>query len=173
MENELRKIANFINGKIVEELEQQGHILSGDIKDIDNEFERTSTGWRIVGKMQHYAMYLEQGVKPDRILFSPGSGAGSSKFIDALEDYARKRGFDNPKSAAFAIAHKMKSEGMPTKGSYKYSTNSRRKEFLQNAFDNNQDALYMVVEEAGFIALQTQIDNIIAREQKKAQAVTA
>jgi hypothetical protein len=64
-------------------------------------------------------MILNYGVTPERIPFSPGSGAKSSKYIDGLKAYAKLRFSVNDKEAeriAFAIAYKQKKRGMPLDG---------------------------------------------------------
>jgi hypothetical protein len=61
-------------------------------------------------------MILNYGVPANRIPFSQGSGAKSSKYIDGLKMYAKLRFNANDKEAeriAFAIAHKHKKFGMP------------------------------------------------------------
>lgn len=64
--------------------------------------------------MKDYGVYLNSGIPPQNIPFGNGNGS-RSKYIEGLERWAKSKGFDNPLSAAFAIAQKHKSKGMPAR----------------------------------------------------------
>jgi hypothetical protein len=103
------------------ELEAQGHKMDGNLsKSIQYEVKAEATKVLIEYSFLEYGMVLNYGVTPDRIPYRQGSGAKSSKFIDGLIKFAQKKLGKSGKEAegvAFAIAKKMKAEGMPTKGS--------------------------------------------------------
>lgn len=112
------------------ELEAQGHTMDGNLsKSIQYEVKAEATKAIIDFSFLEYGMALNDGVKPNKIPYRQGSGAKESKFIDALKYFVLKKMGKVGKEAegiAFAIAKKMKAEGMPTKDSYKYSSNGRR-----------------------------------------------
>lgn len=121
-------LADFFKKELQNELEQQGHRDTGKLIDsIEYEILTDADAILIAFSYLGYGDIVNDGVRPSNIPFSPNSGAKSSKYIDALKNWAKRKGFKKPLSAAFAIAHKHKKEGMPTKNSYKFSSNGRRK----------------------------------------------
>jgi hypothetical protein len=124
------QVAEIVLIAVKNELEAQGHKMDGSlINSIKYEVKVEAKKAIIDYSFLEYGMVLNYGVKPNRIPYRQGSGAKTSKFIDGLINFAKKKLFKSGKDAestAFAIAKKMKAEGMPTSGSYKYSTNGRR-----------------------------------------------
>lgn len=127
---------------IQNELAAQGHNLSGKLSRSLTQkiYER---GQEVVAEveMMKYGAYQNEGVKASRVPFGrakTGSPGGTSKFIQALQQWVKDRGIaQNDKIAlriAFAIAKKMKKEGMPTRGARKYSSNGRRRGFVNVPF---------------------------------------
>ena len=162
---------DFLKGKIIEELAQQGHRASGALeKSIEALVEEK--GSILVGKilMSDYSIYLDKGVKPERVPFNPGSGAKSSKYIDALIEWSRwiKPGLSERerKSFAFAVAHTAKREGHPTSGSYAFSQNGRRKSWSEFSIDRNLDEFIEILDlESEFNA---ELENKISQFTKAA-----
>jgi hypothetical protein len=126
------------------ELIAQGHRLTGNLV---NSFEQTITfvGGSIKAEVfvADYGLIIDGGVKPSRIPYNRGSGARTSKYIEALIEYWRKRGLNElaAKRAAFATAAKQKQEGMPTRDSYRYSTNGRRLDWRKHASEASKDKI--------------------------------
>jgi hypothetical protein len=124
------QVAEIVLIAVRNELEAQGHKMDGNLsKSIQYEVKAEATKVLIEYSFLEYGMALNYGVKPSKIPYRQGSGAKESKFIDGLKYFVLKKMGKVGKEAegiAFAIAKKMKTEGMPTKGSYKYSTNGRR-----------------------------------------------
>jgi len=122
----------FLISKAREELEAQGHKLTGSL---ERSLQFTIQGDlnKLIGSvyMADYGIYVDKGVKASRIPYSKGSGAKTSKYIAGLTDFFIKRGLDfkRARGAAFATAKKQKREGMPTRSSYAYSKNGRRLDF--------------------------------------------
>jgi hypothetical protein len=109
-------------GEVVKKAVKQAFIMQGRtltgalVNSIDYSVNATVTSAFIEFTLLDYGMILNYGVPPNRIPFSPGSGAKSSKYIDGLKMYAKLRFNANDKEAeriAFAIAHKHKKFGMP------------------------------------------------------------
>jgi hypothetical protein len=127
----LQKALDFAAAQIRKEIIAQGHVATGNLlNSIHTEIE--DKGDSLVGRVYiaDYAGILDKGVSASRIPYSPGSGAGSSKYIDALVNWIStiKPGLSDTdkKSFAFAIANKAKKEGHPTRGSFAFSKNGRR-----------------------------------------------
>ena len=125
----------------------------------------------ISGYMYAYGAILNAGVKADNIPFSPrglgfkASGAGTSLYIKALQNYAKQRmGISDEQkslSVAFAIATTQKKYGMPTSASTFYSSTGKRTEFISDAFKNNEDKITEVVETMAFTMLTVKLDTLI------------
>ena len=121
-------VAEFFKKELRNELEAQGHRDTGKLIDsIEYEILTDTDTIKIVFTYLYYGDIVETGVKPANIPFGKSTGAKTSKYIEALKNWAKRRGFKKPLSAAFAIANKHKKEGMPTKNSYRFSSNGRRK----------------------------------------------
>lgn len=135
-------ITKTIIDLLVEEFVAQGHHLTGA-------FEKNIISEKIIESANNvlikiygskYAIYLENGVAPGKIPFTPkgwptaSTGKKTSKYIEALKAYVQLRMniFEVTKqtSIAFAIARKQKEQGNPTYASYKFSKTNYRKNFI-------------------------------------------
>jgi len=124
---------------LASELIDQGHKHSGSlISSLEGRIKDDIKGFDVAIWGNRYAAYLDKGVKANRIPYSGRSGGGKSKYIQALIAYFRQKGAADPKAAAFATANKHKKEGMPTKGSYKYSKTGKRKGFIKEALNKRE-----------------------------------
>jgi hypothetical protein len=112
-------------GEVVKKAVKQAFIMQGRsltgalVNSIDYSVNATVTSAYIEFTLLDYGMILNAGVPANRIPYSPGSGAKSSKYIDGLKAYAKLRFNANDKEAeriAFAIARKHKKFGMPLDG---------------------------------------------------------
>ncbi len=109
-------------GEVVKKAVKQAFVMQGRtltralVNSIDYSVNATVTSAYIEFTLLDYGMILNYGVPANRIPYSPGSGAKSSKYIDGLKMYAKLRFNANDKEAeriAFAIARKHKKFGMP------------------------------------------------------------
>lgn len=171
MRDTLLKIYDLLKQATNEELAGQGHRLTGSLEgSIANQIDEIPNGWQMLVTMAHYAGYLERGVKAENIPFSPGSGKKNSLYIEGLTKFAELRGMTNPKSAAFAIAHAHKNQGMPTwkggkggRGSYSYSQNGRRTGFAAQVLEENEDKIREIISSEILDFLFTEINNAARR----------
>lgn len=137
-----------IIGDLRDELQQQGHHATGSL---DRSFRHEITdndtdGFLGVIFGNDYWQPLDTGVSADRVPYSPGKGrGGTSKYIQALIDWAAviKPGLSEKerKGFAFAVATKASREGHPTRGSYSFSRNGDRKNFVQKTIDKHVKTL--------------------------------
>lgn len=129
----LKQVDRFIATRLIEELRNQGHYLTGAVeRSIHGEISKINGGTALSGTALYYAKIIHAGASADRIPFQPGSGAKTSKYIDALIGYFKLRGLaeKEAKSAAFATAKIHKKEGMPTSNSHTYSSSGERLDFI-------------------------------------------
>jgi hypothetical protein len=127
-----------------EELAAQGHRATGRLMDT---LEKQITAdilngeWTANILMEDYGRFVNDGVRANRIAYQRGSGRQSSRYIAGLLDWAAtvRPELDEKerRSFVFAVAEKHKKEGMPTAGSYAFSTNGRRLAFTeQDRYEN-------------------------------------
>lgn len=132
-------VAPKLKEGLIRELSEQGHRLTGAVENsIAHQVTTIPSGYMLTITALSYAIQLERGVSAKNIPYRPGNRKGSGKtsqYIQGLIRFAELRGMKNPKSAAFAIAYKHSKEGMPTRGSYRYSSNGRRKNFIDATLD--------------------------------------
>lgn len=121
----------------------QGRSLTGTlINSIDYSVNATVNSAFVEFTLLDYGMILNYGVPADRIPYSPGSGAKSSKYIDGLKMYAKLRFNVDDKEAlgiAFAIARKHKKFGMPLDGKIGA---------VQNGLDDSKEEVEKLINEA-------------------------
>lgn len=125
----------LLDGKLVDEVVAQGHHLTGAFEaSLHGTVLNTGIRTEAIGEMFLYGVYLNLGVSAERIPYGGApTGATASKYIEALKNYWILRGLSEKAalSAAFATAKKQKVEGMPTTGSYAFSSTGERKTFIQ------------------------------------------
>ena len=143
-------------GEVVKKAVKQAFIIQGRsltgalVNSIDYSVNATVNSAFVEFTLLDYGMILNYGVTADRIPYSPGSGAKSSKYIDGLKLYAKLRFNANDKEAeriAFAIARKHKKFGMPLDGKIGA---------VQNGLDDSKDEVEALISEA-----LTQVINVL------------
>jgi len=149
--SKLKELMALIKREFIEELKDQGHINNGSLAN-SMSYEVNIVAGSIIAEMYalDYAIILDTGVKPSRIPYRRGSGAGTSNYIKGLIDYFRSKGFgeDEAKGFSFATANVQKREGMPTRNSFEYSSNGRRTGFIDATLDsiNLEERVNSVIE---------------------------
>jgi hypothetical protein len=135
-------------GEVVKKAVKQAFIMQGRsltgalVNSIDYSVNATVTSAFIEFTLLDYGMILNYGVPANRIPYSPGSGAKSSKYIDGLKLYAKLRFNANDKEAeriAFAIARKHKKFGMPL---------DKKIGAVQNGIDDSKDEVEALISES-------------------------
>lgn len=142
------------------ELKAQGHYLTGKLHDsIEYNIEILPGLVRAEMECEDYGLAMEFGVPADRIPYSPGSGAGSSKYIQGLIRFWNLRGVTGREgvSAAFATARKHKREGMPTRASAAFSKTGARTGFATTVIERDLEIIGRVLEEKAGVTLELTI----------------
>ena len=170
----IENLKKVISKALMDEFTAQGHKMTGAIvKDIEYQKEYKGKSLILTGKMYPYGMIVQAGVTADKIPYDPNrrTGAGTSKYIQALILYAKQRmgarSDASAKSIAFAIARTHKKEGMPTKGSHKYSKTGKRKDWILEAMARYEKEITEAVSEVAFEAVSVTFDLIITKYQKE------
>jgi len=153
---------------LVKELHAQGHHLTGALeRSIQYEVRREAGRVTAIMTANDYGIFMEFGVPASRIPYGGkrrGGGGGKSKYIQGLVRFFELRGVHGREalSAAFATARKQKREGMPTRGSYAFSSNNRRTGFVRNTLEQYLPKITEIVgREAGAV-----VDLVIAETIK-------
>ena len=164
---DIEKLQATLTEILSEEFEKQGHKMTGKLmQDIEYVVKQETDKLTISGMIYAYGNILAAGTQANKIPFSGRTGrGGTSLYIQALQRYAQQRMNINDEkkslSVAFAIAHTQKKEGMPTAGSFKFSTTGTRTQFIGDAFQKNEDKIKEALSDMVFNLLTVQIDVLL------------
>jgi hypothetical protein len=167
MEASLQKLADEISvlaiSVVANEWRLQGHELTGAaVKQMETMVRMEINTLIIEGFVPDYMAINNSGVTAARIPYTPNSGRPPSKYISGLIDYVKRRmgkSDKEAKSIAFAIASKHKKEGMPTKGSVRFSTTGKRTGFIEQALDKNSPKFIELIENAITFSVEATIES--------------
>lgn len=117
VENEMVKIINDVSDIILQNWKAGGHSLTGSFEN-DLRKEITQLSNKVVGEilLNKYYIYVNEGVAPENIPYTEGSGADHSDYIAGLQLFFQLRAGLSQKEAlgaAFGLAKKHKKFGMP------------------------------------------------------------
>jgi len=131
MKEGLEVIGQFLKERFQKELEGQDHKATGELIDsINYEVKQTSSGYELLFFGADYGKFLETGTRPHYVPINA--------LIKWIEDKGIATGEKEIKNFAFAIQRKIAQEGTPTSGSYKFSNNGRRKEWITFVASENK-----------------------------------
>ena len=158
LEKGLTIIGEFLKAKFIEELLQQDHNASGEhIASMQFTVNKTGSGYELVFESLEYNKYLNEGTKAGRYV-------PIQALIEWIEAKGIASGEKEVKNIAFAIRQKIFKEGTPTAGSYKFSKNGRRKEWVDITIKNNtaeiSEKLALFIGENVNIVLNNIVTNI-------------
>lgn len=157
----LKEASELLRNEFKSELKKQGHVNTGKLlNSIDFKIQKLLDNTVSTFFFEEYGFIIDNGVTADRIPYSGRTGLGGrSKYIEGLMKYFRSKGFNNKRatSLAFATATVQKREGMPTRGSYKFSSTGKRTGFVQIAFDNVE----VQINDTIIRSLENKIQNIV------------
>ena len=155
-------ILKLIISELQAELIGQGHKATGSLV---NSFEGSvltlPKSIVIQVLMNDYGIYVNEGRRegvkrvPLQVLMS------------WVEQKAIASGNKEVKNVAFAIQQKIFQEGSPTKGSFKFAPNGRRKGFIDFVIDNKIDPILSLLEDDVFKEFDTLVSNITKDFNKK------
>ncbi len=152
MEELIKLLSEYLIRQFDEQLKMQGHVLTGKLnKSIEAKAIKTAQGFDLVFFAENYGGFLNEGVPAERIPYRQGvySKGGTSLYIQGLIAYVKRRMFLTGKEAvsvAFAIAATHRKEGMPTKNSYKYSSNGLRLKWVDTVVEESTEFIEKSIE---------------------------
>ena len=173
--NELRAnlddLGEFLTQELAAELIAQGHRATGRLaSSIEYNVTAFAQGIALEISYLEYGRYVETGVSKERIPFGGGkTGAKTSKYIQALIEWIKVKKIASGLQAvglAFGIARKHKQEGMPTRGSFKYSKNGGRTGFQSFVIRANEGKIDDILQDGLEAVVSAQLDILIANITK-------
>lgn len=167
-QKDIAPLKKIIHDALLSEWKAQGHFMDGKIvEEIDYLIERDLNGVSIVGMMYPYGAYIDAGVTAENIPFSPGSGAKKSRYIDGLVAFVQRRMAVNDlkeaKSIAFAIAHTQKKQGMPTRGSYNFTSTGKRTQWVSDGIRKNSSKIGAYIRQFYTQYMRTEFESVITK----------
>lgn len=173
---DIERLEFILNEALLNEWEAQGHSMGGKVvKTIKYTVKQETNKLILSGFMYPYGNIQAAGIKKDRIPFSPRgvgfrpTGAGTSLYIQALQNYVKMRmNISEDKkslSIAFAIATTHKKYGMPTPASVFYSSTGKRTQWIEDAFKRDEDKIQEAISNMAFNVLNVQLDVILNKWQ--------
>ena len=153
-------LATYTVNQIRRATRDQGHYLSGRLdRSTKEKIIETPDAIIIDIVRDAYGEALENGIPRNSIPYSPGSGAKTSRFIQGLLDFVKRRNL-KPRAGqtqlgiAFAIAQSMKKTGYPLVGSKKFSKTGRRTGAIREMADREKRYIRQQVEEIGLLKIE-------------------
>ena len=150
------KVGNFIIKALQVELIEQGHKATGNlVNSFEQRFLELPNSLVLEILMDDYGKYVDSGRRK-----------GAKKVpLDVLIAWIERKAIVNGdkevKSLAFAIQQTIFKEGIPTKGSFKFSNNGRRKGFIDFVIENKLDFVYTELEKQVFEDYDASIATIV------------
>lgn len=129
----------------------QGHNYTGSLIDkAEVKLKKTLGNFDLNLVIALYGIFLDKGVKAQNV-------CPSRAYIEAMIQYGKRKGVEDPKGFAFAVRNKHLREGIPTAASARFSKNGRRKGWLtdtinellkENYFDTKLADIFQTTVEA-------------------------
>jgi hypothetical protein len=166
----LTDLEAMLRKELLRTWKEQGHHMDGKIVDtMEFVIEQTVEKLSFLAYMFPYGGYIQRGVPASSIPFSGITGrGGTSRYIQALIGYAQKRMAlpdKEAKQVAFAIAHKQKAEGMPTRASARFSSTGKRTDWIGATLERSQQDIERAMFAAASSILSLRFDNMITKYQ--------
>ena len=159
---DFKKVGKLIIASLQKELLGQGHKATGNlINSFEQRVIELPNSIVIEILMDEYGIYVNEGRK------TGGKKVPISVLVEWIERKAIASGDKDVKSLAFAIQNTIHKEGIPTKGSFKFSNNGRRKGFIDFVIDNELDDVYNELEKQVFEGYDDAIATIVKDFNKK------
>lgn len=156
-----------------DELIAQGYKFTGRlINSLEAKIIKMPGEWRIDFYVESYGIIRDRGVKGSRIPYTPGQRiAQRSKFIESLLRWVKRklrlRG-RAAKSATFRIAAVQSREGSPTRGSFRFSSNNRRRGWIQAGANRSLKELDFLLERLVGRQVELTVDSLFAESMSLA-----
>ena len=151
----LERLTEHLAGQIGLELVAQGHNNTGTlIESVRVELIESLEGIVIVASNLDYGQYVNDGRKPGK--FPP---------VDALRKWVEERGLASEEkevnAIAFLIGRAIRDQGSPTRGAYKYSKNGKRKDWIGQVLEANEQIIFDHIEQASIANVEVRFNKVL------------
>jgi len=141
----IEKVAQAARMAVIIEWRRQGHELTGRAaRELETRVRTTSRGVEIQGLVLDYMARVNQGVPASEIRVD-------RRYIQGLVRYARlrfKAGLNEAQEIAYRIASAHQREGMPTRGSQRFSATGKRTGFIEDGLEKEDEKIGQLIEAA-------------------------
>jgi len=150
----MRQALDLLVKASVREIREQGHVASGrGVRSLETRVRRH--GGLVIGEVlvNDYMMFVDSGTRPH---FPPVRAI--LKWVKTIRPGLSEA---SAKSMAWAVATNMAKEGTPSRGSFQYSKNGRRREWTRFAAEASARGIDAILEDSDW--LQFVIDEVIRK----------
>ena len=156
---DLKRITDLIIAMLKAELIMQGHKDTGALIDsFEGKIMELPKSIVLEILMDKHGEYVNDGRRKAK---SEKEYVPIGVLIDWVERKGIASGDKDVKNAAFAIRQKIYKEGSPTKGSFQFSKNGRRKGFIDFVIENKLNFVYTELEKQVFEDYDASIATIV------------
>lgn len=179
LSKDIEQLEELVISGLTEELTQQGHVMTGAlVKSIRIKTRVFLNGFEMQGSFFKYGAIIDRGTKAARIPFGKKTGKKTSKYIQGLVNFVRKRRITSNKKKALGIAFAIaktqaakpagKGEGMPTNGSVnaKFTKNGRRLDWIDFGLGEINTKIFAKLASIFEGQFEASIDNIIKQNNQ-------
>ena len=162
---DFKKVGKLIIASLQKELLEQGHKATGNlINSFEQRVIELPNSIVIEILMDEYGIYVNDGRRKAK---SKTEYVPIQNLIDWVERKGIASGDRDVKNAAYAIRENIFKQGIPTKNSFQFSNNGRRKGFIDFVIDNELDTAINELEEQVFEGYDDAIATIVKDFNKK------
>lgn len=156
---DIKRITDLIIAMLKAELIMQGHKDTGALIDsFEGKIMELPKSIVLEILMDKHGEYVNDGRRKAK---SEKEYVPIGVLIDWVERKGIASGDKDVKNAAFAIRQKIYKEGSPTKGSFQFSKNGRRKGFIDFVIENKLDFVYTELEKQVFEDYDASVATIV------------
>jgi hypothetical protein len=149
--DELQAIGNNLTQRIKDELTAQGHVATGGLL---NSIRADVSGAAIKGFAEDYSVFVNNRSRPHGF---------NRQGIENLKAWLRVKGISQ--DALWPIIKTIQKQGTPTSGSYRFSKNGRRTDFVSHVLNEKREELTKDVNEKLLNALGRSISDILDKQK--------
>jgi len=147
----LEKAGERIDSLIREELSEQGHIATGKLS---NSIRHEATDRDIKGYAEDYSIFVNNRSRPHYF---------NKKGVESLKNWLQVKGISP--DALWPIIKKIQQEGTPTSGSFKFSNNGRRTDFVSFVINNKKNIVTDLIKEQLTAMYGVEIKDILGQQK--------
>ena len=149
--DELQAIGDNLTQRIKDELTAQGHVATGKLL---NSIRADVSGAAIKGFAEDYSVFVNNKSRPHGF---------NQQGIEDLKAWMRVRGINQ--DALWPIIKTIQKQGTPTSGSYRFSKNGRRTDFVSHVLNEKREELTKDINEKLLNALGRSISDVLDKQK--------